>query len=529
MDTKTRNGSRSFFSGIDNHIALLGLLALSASFFLLLFFQSSTSPLSGTYGADSAIFATIGRAWTQGMIPYLDTYDHKGPVVFAINALCYLFGNGRLNLFLLEVIAFAADLMLCYKISRFFVDNKFAFWNCVFFIGFFIATAEGGNLTEEWSLPFDLCVLYLALRFLHSNQPLKNHPHWYSFVYGSFFAVQLLMRLTNAINIGGIILTFIILLAAEKSWGDMLKNAVWVLAGMAVVLVPTILYFAHYGCLDELFFTSYAVNFKYGLQGAAEENPFSLSQYVMRSLVPLFGLLLAILLYKFKKIDFKVMVLTLCVGLPEMLALKIGYGYCHYWLSSAVSELLTFNLMAILIICCMQKLNWRRLSCPIFLIVAGIFLLVSYDSGTRLVVKSRGVEAMHNLEGLNLSSIKEDNMRHKRPWYDDYDQIIEQIPPQQRDDVFGYCANPDFYAYTDLLPYKHCKYFIHQQFHAQANPQIDTDIVKMMNSTPPRYIVMPEDLFNEQNVLYEFLKDEYVQVVSTPSLALYEYAGEAAD
>lgn len=67
---------------------------LGSTIFLLIF-SWSTSPLYLTYGGDSLFFQIIGLGITQGKIPYVDLFDHKGPVPFFMDALGYSLGIGK--------------------------------------------------------------------------------------------------------------------------------------------------------------------------------------------------------------------------------------------------------------------------------------------------------------------------------------------------------------------------------------------------------------------------------------------------
>jgi len=70
--------------------AILGLLAM-------LFFSTSISPLYESFSydpvdVDSNFFYYTGKLVAEGKIPYLDFTDHKGVLVFYVNALAYLMG-----------------------------------------------------------------------------------------------------------------------------------------------------------------------------------------------------------------------------------------------------------------------------------------------------------------------------------------------------------------------------------------------------------------------------------------------------
>ena len=90
------------------------------SFITILISCYSTSPLhKNSYGIDSPIFMNMGKGILNGDIPYRDLFDHKGPLIFYIDALGWkLFGN-TLGIFIIEVIFMTVDMFFIYKISIF--------------------------------------------------------------------------------------------------------------------------------------------------------------------------------------------------------------------------------------------------------------------------------------------------------------------------------------------------------------------------------------------------------------------------
>ena len=61
---------------------------LLISIFMILILSKSTSPLyDGSYTIDSSVFQLIGKGILEGYIPYVDLFDHKGPILFFIQAL----------------------------------------------------------------------------------------------------------------------------------------------------------------------------------------------------------------------------------------------------------------------------------------------------------------------------------------------------------------------------------------------------------------------------------------------------------
>ena len=63
------------------------IVYLIVSIFMILVLSKSTSPLyDGSYTIDSGLFIVVGKAIIRGYIPYVDLFDHKGPIIFLINA-----------------------------------------------------------------------------------------------------------------------------------------------------------------------------------------------------------------------------------------------------------------------------------------------------------------------------------------------------------------------------------------------------------------------------------------------------------
>ncbi len=86
------------------HWAMLFLLS-----FVVLLLLSPDSYLADIYAkrCDSAWFYTCGKAWMEGMVPYVDFADSKGPLLWLIYGLGYLLSPTSYHgVFWLSVIAY---------------------------------------------------------------------------------------------------------------------------------------------------------------------------------------------------------------------------------------------------------------------------------------------------------------------------------------------------------------------------------------------------------------------------------------
>ena len=79
-----------------------------------LMLQSPNSPLSNVPEyVDSGVFQYIGRKILEGYMPYRDIFDHKGPLLYLINALGLQL-MGRNGIRLMDWIIFSSSLIVSF-------------------------------------------------------------------------------------------------------------------------------------------------------------------------------------------------------------------------------------------------------------------------------------------------------------------------------------------------------------------------------------------------------------------------------
>ena len=228
-----------------NSLLDYGILVLMAVLFLLVFAYGTSPLFIDNYGiSDSAIFLLIGKGITAGYIPYVDLFDHKGPVMFFIEALGWWIWPNRFGNFLVQWLFMAANLVLIFKMGRLFLAKKWCWIPVVFFLLILAATFEGGNLTEEYSLPLLFLPLYLATKYF-KLEPLgkAKHPPIYALVYGICFTVIIFIRLNNSVFIGAIVLVVMIQLLVNQSFRNFFDNALTFLSGSFFVCSLVAIYF----------------------------------------------------------------------------------------------------------------------------------------------------------------------------------------------------------------------------------------------------------------------------------------------
>ena len=229
----------------------------------LLFFSWSTSPLYLTYGGDSPFFQLIGLGITQGKVPYVDLFDHKGPVPFFMDALGYSLGLGRTGLFIVQVLSMTAAIALFYKLAALFLDSprKAAAAVALSMIPLVDFITEG-NQVEEWQLPYVALTLLLVSRYIIGGS--GEHPAARSLVYGLCFGMVFYNRPNDGVMwVGSLFFGLMLMWITRKEWRRLLCNLGTFLAGFLIISIPIFIYFGAHNAMDDLWFGMIEYNIKY--------------------------------------------------------------------------------------------------------------------------------------------------------------------------------------------------------------------------------------------------------------------------
>lgn len=117
--------------------------------------------VSGHITRDSGVFAYTGMVVSRGGMPYVDSWDHKGPLLAAIETAAWQIGGGIVGAPILEGIVLAVGLGVSGVIWARWIGNGAA--AVVLLTGVtYLAVFEGGNFTETWLFPFQLVAYSLA-------------------------------------------------------------------------------------------------------------------------------------------------------------------------------------------------------------------------------------------------------------------------------------------------------------------------------------------------------------------------------
>ena len=372
------------------------LIFIPIAFIFTLIYSWATSPLFLGDCVDSSIFKTIGLGITQGKLPYVDLFDHKGGIFFMIESLGWFLECGRWGLFIIQVIFLSSTLFILFKTASLLLDKPKAFGATMCCLMLYIVFMESGNQCESYMIPFTALTLYLATKyFIKDNK--EEHSLRYSLVYGVCFAIVFWIRPNDAVSqIGSVMAGIFLFLMYRKRYLNAILNAALFFVGCAIITLPLIGYFAYHGCTYELMEGTFLFNLKYvsdnGISGMLTT---SVSLFIFLSIIWLS--------YKEHKRSLNFIFIPMLL-LTLLLIGKRDYG--HYLIIIVIPAIFLFTYLI--------KLGWY--------IILGLLLV---GIATASIQQHKYV----------LKSIEEKS--RLKNFYSQTERIINNVPENERDMIWN--------------------------------------------------------------------------------------------
>ena len=220
----------------------------------LLLICSKSSPLYPLNDwSDTNIFFSCGKGMLKGQVIYRDLYDHKGPLLYALYALCALIDSASfLGIFLLEILAVGLFLWSVYKVLSMY-GVKGSAWILPPVAGAVILSSlsfQQGGSAEELCLPMLAWSLYALLRWRRMRAPGRMSAKqliFHGILCGSVLWIKFTMLGFYGVWIGG--LFFYHLFRGEIR--EAFTSIGWFLLGIAIATVPWVVYFGVNGAIGD--------------------------------------------------------------------------------------------------------------------------------------------------------------------------------------------------------------------------------------------------------------------------------------
>lgn len=239
----------------DNRTVFLILLLYA---FGLLFCMSGDSPFRiSVIRGDSSWFLMAGKAWMEGLTPYVDFADSKGPLLWLIYGLGSLISpHSFAGVFIFEVIFYWIAFCFLFLTARIFLENRAqCIMACILMgIFYFYPALHQEMRVEDFCHIFNAAVFYVLLKIIFRNSFNKE----YSWIIGICLGCTLMMKYSYFLTL--LIPAFFILLYIWKSHRILtFKFLLGILGGFSVIVVPFLIYFLAIGAMEG-FYEEYFYN-----------------------------------------------------------------------------------------------------------------------------------------------------------------------------------------------------------------------------------------------------------------------------
>ena len=425
----------------------------------------------------------------DGLTPYKDFFDHKGPIIILIEWLGFGITKSDYTLLLLQAIFLTVALYGVYKIAKIFLSTKksvaLAFVSLI--ICSIFLSGQAGNIVEEWILPFIVWSSYFTVRFFAYKE--KEHNYKYSILYGVTFAFAAFTRLTNAIPVlifAGIIFIFLI---KQKAWKNIFKNILAFVVGALIITIPIFIWFAVNGAFNDMIYATFVFNYKYMSAKSLKADSLRIFKHTARYLLPfIFGMIMQIAMI-LKKKDVWLSVALLVQSIVAVAMYVTGALFPHYlyvWVP-------TIAITLILVVKDYGALKWFARGYVALLVV--VFIGTNY-------IAFRNYESY--LKGLAVD--------YEKKCKDVYSHM-----PDKKAKILCVDSNPYFYIVTDTKP--SYKYFHTQDLHSYYDEKTKAEWTKLIKSNKARYMVVSR---MGEYPMYSYLRKNYFGIYENDRLALIE-------
>lgn len=197
---------------------------------------------------DSAWFFMCGKALMNGMVPYVEFSDSKGPLLWLIYGFAYLIDHtSYVGVCVPTIVAYWTMMILAYKLSRLYVGRRPAAVIGLVMPVLYFNIIHLEVRAEDFCYPFVMCLLYVTVCYLHGKGQRRH-----SICAGISIGAMLLIKYSVAFMGGVALAVAFVVLALRKNWNKVIEVVLWTTVGCVGVMFPFVVYLAALGALDDM-------------------------------------------------------------------------------------------------------------------------------------------------------------------------------------------------------------------------------------------------------------------------------------
>lgn len=230
------------------------LLAFS---FCLLLVGGMDSPLRVPAArCDSLWFFMCGKSWMSGLTPYVDFTDSKGPLLWLIYGLGYIWSPYNFyGVFLLQVLFYAATFYVLYRTALLILRSEplSLLASMLMAFLFFYPGMHNEILTEDYCHLFDAIAFFVVVKAFYSKMYRPVYAVFMGLSAGGALMIKYSWFITLLVPS---FLVFVYVCRQRKGVAGFILNF---LLGFAGIVLPFLVYFLCVGALDD-FINEYFLN-----------------------------------------------------------------------------------------------------------------------------------------------------------------------------------------------------------------------------------------------------------------------------
>ena len=266
MKSRSKSISISIKDCIRHNEKLGVIIALLLWSTIIQLFINYDSPLHYSFGhIDSSWFFMCGKAWMNGLVPYVDFSDSKGPLLWLIYGIGYLiYPHGFGGVYILACFYYTAILWYCYKIGLLLLDGnrRLSFLAAATMVIPYFCWLDFEVRAESWC---QLSLIYCLNRLCYALIiPQSANSTVSMFKMGLAIGAVALIKWNISVLYLMIPLTICLLPTSRVTCklGKILALTLYFMCGIVAIFLPFVIVLSYQGALDdcihEYFFTTTA-------------------------------------------------------------------------------------------------------------------------------------------------------------------------------------------------------------------------------------------------------------------------------
>ena len=428
---------------------------------------------------DSSVFQYVAMEMQQGRVPYLDTFDHKGPLIYVINYLGLAISRSY-GIWFLECVGMVVTMLYGYRTARLCAKPGVSLAAVGLSSVFLCFCLQGGNLTEEYAMPLIAIGLYIFLQYFTEGEISKGSI----FLCGASMDGVLLLRPNMiAVWIAGCLLVLVDCIH-RKTYAQLPGFIGSFLGGVAACVLPFILWLWVRGAMRAAIDSYITFNFQYSSAKFSQMGWLEVGKYLIFHFVPVISAIGILVMLFWDRTNKSVMIL-LSWMLSIVLILLPGNRYRHYVL--VLIPVIVYPI-AWLISWCVNSAGTKKKA--VVLILAAILCWN---------VRSQGKQMLRTV----LDSVSRAIATESEP-----DSVVDIILERTDDEdcitVYGNCDR--YYLLSHRMSASRYSY---QDPIGIVNPEILEEYFDDLAQNIPKVVVWPGCQENpdwEQDRMYQFLE-----------------------